>query len=191
MINLNHIDRMIRHEVYERLVQRILANGRSISSIHSMLLVRSDAVEAAACGLALQRCCELTYAPTPLAAELAMRLTQMQRTNGHFSQSLAGSAVALKGLLDFLDQTHDVGDTVNESMRAGIADALAAFRRTQLDASPINEQQIQESQIVLWQLADNAAFRSAVGLETMWSTANSANRMLELFSAEDAAPAAA
>ena len=191
MISLNHIDRMIHYEMYERLVQRILANGRSISSGHSMLLMRSDAVEAAACGLALQRCCELTYAPTPLAAELAMRLTQMQRTNGHFSQSLAGSAVALKGLLDFLDQTHDVGETVNESMRAGIAEALAAFRRTQLDASPINEQQIQESQIVLWQLADNAAFRSAVGLETMWSTATSTNRMSELFDTEDAAPAAA
>ncbi len=159
MISLTHIERLLRAESYARLVERVLANGRRVNRAVAKHLRVSDAVAAAACGLALQRCCELTYAPTPLAERLAMQLLEMQRNDGHFSRSVAASAVALRGLLDFLQHHRDIGETVSAHLSAGIAEGLTAFRRTQSVVGALRDNAV-ESTIVMWQLGDNDAFNA-------------------------------
>ncbi len=159
MISLTHIERLLRAESYRRLVERVLTNGRRVNRAVARHLEVSDAVAAAACGLALQRCCELTYAPTPLAERLAMQLLEMQRNDGHFSRSVAASAVALRGLLDYLQHHREVGEAVDAQVSAAVAEALAAFRRTQLVDGALRNDAV-ESTIVLWQLGDNDAFKS-------------------------------
>ncbi len=168
MMNLMHIERLLEEESYDRLVDRVLANGRRVGKAVAMRLAVPEAVAAAACGLALQRCCELTYAPTPLADRLAMRILEMQRSDGHFSRSVAASAVALRGLLDYHQHHQDVDEVLPHQTSAAIAEALAAFRRTQ-SADGDFRSSTTESAIVLWQLGEYKAFRSAVMLQPLWS----------------------
>ena len=159
MISLTHIERLLTAESYGRLVEKVLSNGRRVSRAVAKHLEVSDAVAAAACGLALQRCCELTYAPTPLAERLAMRLLEMQRSDGHFSRSVAASAVALRGLLDYLQHHREVGEAVDAHVLAAVAEALAALGRTQSIVGILHDNAV-ESTIVLWQLGDHEAFKS-------------------------------
>ncbi len=159
MISLTHIERLLTAESYGRLVEKVLSNGRRVNRAVAEHLEVSDAVAAAACGLALQRCCELTYAPTPLAERLAMQLLEMQRNDGHFSRSVAASAVALRGLLDYLQHHRDIGETVEAQVSAAIDEGLTAFRRTQSVIGAWRNNAV-ESTIVLWQLGDNDAFKS-------------------------------
>ena len=157
MISLTHIERLLTAESYGRLVEKVLSNGRRVNRAVAKHLEVSAA--AAACGLALQRCCELTYAPTPLAERLAMQLLQMQRNDGHFSRSVAASAVALRGLLDYLQHHRDVGEAVDRHVSAAVAEGLAAFRRTQSVVGAWADNAV-ESTIVQWQLGENDAFKS-------------------------------
>ena len=190
MISLTHIERLLRAESYGRLVEKVLSNGRRVNRAIARRLGVAEAVAAAACGLALQRCCELTYAPTPLAERLAMRLLQMQRNDGHFSRAIAGSAVALRGLLDYLQHHRDVGETVDPDVSAAVTEALAAFRRTQSahGASPDNAV---ESTIVLWQLGENDAFRSAVKINPMRPALDRSGYLPRVTEPDEMTPAAA
>ena len=190
MINLSHIERLLDEESYGRLVDRVLSNGRRVNRAVAKRLEVSEAVAAAACGLALQRCCELTYAPTPLADRLAMRLLEMQRNDGHFSRSVAASAVALRGLLEYVQQNRDVGEPVDAQISAGIAEGLAALGRTQSANDGFRNCAV-ESTIVLWQLGEHAAFRSAVELDPLWSELERSGQLPLLATREEVAPAAA
>ncbi len=190
MINLSHIERLLDEESYGRLVDRVLSNGRRVSRAVAKRLALSEAVAAAACGLALQRCCELTYAPTPLADRLAMRLLEMQRNDGHFSRSVAASAVALRGLLEYVQHHRDVGEAADAQVSAGIAEALAAFRRAQSADGGFRDSAV-ESTIVLWQLGEHEAFRSAVELDPRWSQLERSGDLPRVTELDEIAPAAA
>ncbi|MEE9129067.1 MAG: hypothetical protein V3T84_03545 [Phycisphaerales bacterium] len=190
MINLSHIERLVNEESYSRLVDRVLSNGRRVNTAVAKRLRGPEAVAAAACGLALQRCCELTYAPTPLADRLAMRLLEMQRNDGHFSCSVAASAVALRGLLEYVQHHRDVGEAVDAQTSAGIAEGLAAFRRTQSADGGFRHSPV-ESTIVLWQLGGHEAFRSAVDLDPLWSQLERSSQLPLLAEPDEVAPAAA
>ena len=158
MINLSQIERLLDAESYGRLVDRVLSNGRRVSRAVAKRLEVSDAVTAAACGLALQRCCELTYAPTPLADRLALKLLEMQLTDGHFSRSVSAAAAALRGLLDYVQHHRDVGEPVDAQTSAGIVEAMAVFRQTQSVVGVFRDNAV-ESTIVRWQLGEHEAFR--------------------------------
>lgn len=190
MINLSHIERLLDEESYGRLVDRVLSNGRRVSRAVAKRLEVSDAVTAAACGLALQRCCELTYAPTPLADRLAMRLLEMQRNDGHFSRSVAASAVALRGLLDYVQHHREVGEAADAHVSAGIAEGLAALGRTQSADGGFRNSAV-ESTIVLWQLGEHEAFRSALKLDPRWSELERSGDLPRVTEPDEIAPAAA
>ncbi len=190
MINLSHIERLLNEESYGRMVNRVLANGRLVNRAVVRRLEVSEAVAAAACGLALQRCCELTYAPTPLADRLAIRLLEMQRSDGHFSRSVAASAVALRGLLEYVQHHRDVGEAVDAQTSAGIAEGLAAFRRTQSADGGFRNSAV-ESTIVLWQLGEHEAFQSAVNLDPLWSQLERSGDLPRVTEPDAIAPAAA
>ena len=190
MISLTHIERLLTAESYGRIVERVLANGRRVNRAVAKRLGVADAVAAAACGLALQRCCELTYAPTPLAERLAMRLLQMQRNDGHFSRSVAGSAVALRGLLDYLQHHRDVGEAVDVHVSAAVAEASAAFRRTQSVDGALCDNAV-ESTIVLWQLGESDAFRSAVKIDPMRPALDRSGYLPRVTEPDEMTPAAA
>lgn len=189
-MNLSHIERLLNEESYGRLVDRVLSNGRRVNRAVAKRLEVSEAVAAAACGLALQRCCELTYAPTPLAARLAMRLLEMQRNDGHFSRSVSASAVALRALLDYVQHHRDVGEAVDAQTSTGIAEALAAFRRTQSVVGGFRNSAV-ESTIVLWQLGEHEAFRSAVKVDPQCPALDRCRPLPLLAKPNEAAPAAA
>ena len=190
MINLSHIERLLDEESYGRLVDRVLSNGRRVNRAVAKRLEVSEAVAAAACGLALQRCCELTYAPTPLADRLARRLLEMQRNDGHFSRSIAASAVALRGLLEYVQQNRDVGEPVDAQVSAGIAEGLAALGRAQSADDGFRNSAV-ESTIVLWQLGEHEAFRSAIKLDPLWSELERCGDLPRVTEPEEIAPAAA
>ncbi len=190
MINLSHIERLLDAESYGRLVDRVLANGRCVNRAVARRLEVSEAVAAAACGLALQRCCELTYAPTPLADRLALRLLEMQRNDGHFSRSVAASPVALRGLLDYVEHHRDVGEAVDAQTSAGIAEGLAAFRQTQSADGSFRNRAV-ESTIVLWQLGEHEAFRSAVRFDSVYAALDRSDDLPLVTERDEIAPAAA
>lgn len=190
MINLRHIERLLDEGSYGRLVDRVLSNGRRVNRAVARRLAVSEAVAAAACGLALQRCCELTYAPTPLADRLALRLLEMQRNDGHFSGSVSASAVALRGLLDYVQHHRDIGEPVDAQTSAGIAEAMDAFRRTQSVVGAFRVNTV-ESTIVRWQLSEHEAFRSAVKLDPRWFPLDRFNQLPLLAKSDEVAPAAA
>ncbi len=189
-MNLSHIERLLDEESYCRLVDRVLSNGRRVNRAVAKRLEVSEAVAAAACGLALQRCCELTYAPTPLADRLAMRLLEMQRNDGHFSRSVSASAVALRALLDYVQHHRDVGEAVDAQTSTGIAEAMAAFRRTQSVVGAFRDNAV-ESTIVLWQLGEHEAFKSAVKLDPMCPALDRSRDLPRVTEQDELAPAAA
>ncbi len=113
MISLHHIEQLLRAESYDRLIDRVLANGRSVAGTLAARLHEPDASAPAACGLALQRCSELSYGPTANAGDLASRLLAQQDDDGSFGGSFAGAAVALRGLSDYAQQHREIGEAVD------------------------------------------------------------------------------
>src|SRR5690606_18238521 len=87
MINILQIDRLVEQRAWERLIERILQNGRG-GSLHVRLrLARREAAAPAALGLAIQRLCELTFGPTPIARGLVAQLLHLQDRSGGFVES--------------------------------------------------------------------------------------------------------
>ncbi len=166
MISLHQIEQLLRAESYDRLIDRVLANGRSVAGTLAARLHEPDARAPAACGLALQRCCELSYGPTAIAGDLASRLLAQQDDDGSFGGSFAGAAVALRGLSDYAKQHREIGEAVDEPMAAGITRGMEALRRAQADdCGPGADAEAWA--IVRWQLGDQPAFWPAVRLDSL------------------------
>jgi len=87
MITLQQIQRLVAVGALERLLDRVLANGRSTSPAIRAHLVASVAIEPVALSLGLQRACELAYGPQPMHATLAHRLMMLQSPSGVFVSS--------------------------------------------------------------------------------------------------------
>lgn len=84
MLSIPQIRHLVETRSYERLVDRVLTSGRSGNLSVRLRLASSEAQAPAALGLALQRVVELTYGPTPLAADIATRLIHLQVRDGLF-----------------------------------------------------------------------------------------------------------
>ncbi len=176
MISLHQIEQMLRAESYDRLIERVLANGRSVAGTLAARLHEPDARAPAACGLALQRCCELSYGPTAIAGDLASRLLAQQNDDGSFGGSFAAAAIALRGLLDYAQQHREIGEAVDEPIAAGITRGIEALRRAQAEDRGLGTD-AEAWAIVRWQLGDQQAFRTAVKLDAL---AEAVDRSLEL-----------
>ena len=98
--------------------------------------------------------------------------------------------MALRGLLDYVQHHRDVGEAVDAQISAGIAEGLAAFRRTQSADGTFRDNAV-DSTIVLWQLSEHEAFRSAVKLDPLWSQLERSSQLPMLAEPDEAAPAAA
>jgi len=165
MISTAQIQRMVQTGAFSRLVERILANGRCQSGPARRRLAEPSSAAAAGIGLALQRLCELTYGPSEAAAGLAERLLGLQRRDGLFGAgadaSVAASAVALRGLLDWRQQRKDAGSAPDHRLEGAIRrgiEALAAVVARRC-TSPLDRVDLE---VVLWQLGRIKAFRRAV-----------------------------
>ncbi len=176
MISLHQIEQLLRAESYDRLIERVLANGRSVAGTLAARLHEPDARAPAACGLALQRCCELSYGPTAIAGDLASRLLAQQEGDGSFGGSFAAAAVALRGLSDYAQQHREIGEAVDEPTAAGISRGMEALRRAQADDCGLGTD-AEAWAIVRWQLGDQPAFRAAVRLNSL---TEAIDRSLEL-----------
>lgn len=84
MLSIPQIRHLVETRSYERLVDRVLTSGRSGNLSVRLRLGSPEAQAPAALGLALQRVVELTYGPTPLAADIAARLIHLQGRDGLF-----------------------------------------------------------------------------------------------------------
>jgi hypothetical protein len=110
MLTLSQIERLLDAGHYGVLLDRVLANGRCHERELRQALRCPGVLAAAALGMALQRVCELSYGPSPLAARLADRLLDLQQVDGGFGpdrdtpaaarDAILASAIALRGLLD-------------------------------------------------------------------------------------------
>ncbi|QOJ17519.1 MAG: hypothetical protein HRU76_07975 [Phycisphaeraceae bacterium] len=91
MLSIPQIRHLVDARAYERLIDRVLTSGRSGNLSVRLRLGAPQAQPPAALGLALQRVVELTYGPTPLAADLATRIIHLQRADGLFGGEAAES----------------------------------------------------------------------------------------------------
>ncbi len=171
MISLLQIQRLVEEKSYGRLIDRILTNGRSVEPAVAKKLHHTEMLVPAAYGLALQRCCELSYGPTEIAHEVAMRLLIRQRDDGSFGGSPAATAIAARGLLESTHQQREVGAAVDDRAVIGVTRSLASLARAQ-SADGLFGTDVVVADIVLWQLADCEAFRSAVRFDALVNTVN-------------------
>lgn len=176
MLSLVQIQRLVAARDCRLLVDRVLSNGRLDSQAVRACLTSPQAVVTAALGLALQRACELTYGPTAIAADLAWRLLDQRRGDGLFgtgpTPSIAASAVAIRGLLAFLDQSRAAarnGRQAPDAIADAVNSAIAALAELQRDDGLLGRDTT-ETAIVVWQLGDRAEFRAALRLPDLLSS---------------------
>lgn len=179
MLNLTQIERLAQTNGWERLVERVLENGRGGLLAVRMRLALEEAIGPAAIGLGLQRACELTYGPTPLLEGLAARLVHMQRQDGHFVSpdaspdsdgssrrpSPAATAIAIRALLAWRDLLEAVAlDASAAPLDRAIDRGLFALACAQREDGGFGRGacDLIESAIVLWQLGGRSEFRRAV-----------------------------
>jgi len=176
MISLNRIERLVCAGAWERIIDCVLDNGRSRNLALRLRLARAEAACPAALGLALQRCCELTYGPTPAAAGLAARLIHAQNDRGLWRPADAGgggspggaspgslpaAAAALRGLIEYRRQRLEAAATVDPALETAIDRGLHALAGHQGEDGLIGDDGV-DAAIVLWQLGGVAAFRERV-----------------------------
>ncbi len=164
MMNLNQIQRLVRLSQHRQLIERILPTGRCRSRQAVECLMQAEHIEAAALGLGLMRACELSYLPMPLGRELAARLLKVMRPDRLFGcgaePSVAASAAALRGLVEWRELCESVGQDVSD-LRDVISrslDMLASLRHSGglLGGDAVG------SAIALALLGDLEEFRAAV-----------------------------
>jgi len=179
MISLTQIQRMIDHGSFAQLIRRVLSNGRcTCPAIREHLLSSANGPDTpiAACGFALQRCCELSYMPTDLAADLARRLTSAQMPDGRFGiaddTSLACTAIALRGLFDYREQLRDAGEaSLSGEMVSAIPDLDDRIDRGLAALSHMVNVETAEvshaigTAIAVWQLGHLPSFRRSIDVD--------------------------
>lgn len=161
MMTAEQIIRSIENQEHRRLVGRLLSNGRCLSRRAHEILHSNGALEPSAIGLGLQRICELTYWPLPAGAEIAHRLMWLQRRDGLFGaahstspqdQLIAGSAVALRGLIDWATafaHREDERSLLQAAIHRGLTSIASSF-----DEAPSASSREVSWAVVLWQLGD-------------------------------------
>ncbi len=167
MITQTQILRMVESQAFARLVDRLITNGRCHSPVAIKMLQQPETAGPAALGLALQRLCEITYWPSPDGTALAHRLVRMQRRDGVFcggasadsGARVAATAVALRGLIDWVTQHNDQRATGGNDdrlaiIRKAIARAWEALAREWRDARTRGKCDEAVWAIALWQLGD-------------------------------------
>lgn len=176
MLNLVQIDRLAEQNAWERLIERVLHNGRGGDLAMRLRLVREEAAAPAALGLALQRTCELTYGPSAIGTGLVAQLLHLQREDGLFASapndhvttdpsprraSPAATAIAVRALHDWREQCRSAGHEVETRLDRAIGRGLFALACAQRDEGGFGEDEV-ENAIVLWQLGRIGEFRQAV-----------------------------
>jgi len=156
MINLNHLCRQLDAAADDRVIRRILSNGRCHSPAVRQRLTSSADAHIIATALVLQRMCELTYARCPMSDELAQRLINAQQPSGMFGtgQCIAATALAIKALQSWTDN----GGECRNSINRGVAALL-----DQQDQSGLLAGDVIGSAIVLWQLVGCDCFHTGFG----------------------------
>lgn len=160
MFSLNQIERLMEVGAYQRLIDRILANGRCDVLEARRRLGEGGNARLAALGLALQRCCELTYGPTEIGRQLAgeLRLALLTGDNTLSMQPGAGAlAVAARGLLDWIARLAQLDETDSDASieHTAVTRCLSLIGAAQ-DRSGLIGNDAAESAIVLWQLGEHA-----------------------------------
>jgi hypothetical protein len=157
MLTAVQIERLVATERYEHLIARVISGGRCPAACEMDLVhaCRGAGAAPAALGLALQRLTELTYVPCPLARTLAARLIGLQRNDGLWAfgaASLAPSAFALRGLLDFDAQLDGRRAMKVRGLDEAIDRAARAIASLQRGDGSIGRGD-RDAAIILWQLA--------------------------------------
>lgn len=166
MVNQNQIRRLVELRSYGRLIERLLPAGRCRSDQAVCDLCRPEASAAAAIGLALQRCCELSYTVTPATKRLADSLAVIRRGDGLFGDgeqpSVGASAVAIRAMLEWSQLCERSG---HGSARLGreIDRSIRALAQLQDDEGLIADNPV-GSAIALSMLGDQSEFQQSVNV---------------------------
>ncbi|TVQ52975.1 MAG: hypothetical protein EA377_09125, partial [Phycisphaerales bacterium] len=163
MLNARQIDMLISRQLFGRLVDRILANGRCPDRSVRDALRQPRIARPVGLALALQRRCELAYRNDAAIDRIGDELLASQREDGWFTAAddgrpnVSATALAIRALYDWavLRAAHPTTDEHDRSrdgrLRAALrcaVDALAAAQREDglIDADLLG------SLITLWQL---------------------------------------
>jgi hypothetical protein len=167
MLSLPQIQRLALAREFRVLADRVLDNGRACEPSIRNALQAPDAVGVASIGLALQRCCELSYSPTPLTAALSSWLIEQQRSDGLFGSgarpSIPASAVAIRSLLDVATLHRDSGRDGASAAGLAAGRAIATLARLLTDRA-FDGNDPTDNRIIEWQLGDSSDFLRAVDL---------------------------
>jgi hypothetical protein len=179
MLNLPRLSRLVESGEFERILEEVSRNGRPLPIGVRLRLSEPAGLPPSAMGLALQRVCELTYRPTPLAVALARGILDRQDAGGLFG-TLSATAVALAALFSFSDQLalltsaaaaerFGVDEDLARKVRRAVEAAVHRLHRAQeespagrLGEPPTLIGDELDSAIVLWQLGLEPRFTAAV-----------------------------
>jgi hypothetical protein len=178
MLNLIQIRNSLRLGSCDRLIERILRNGRCPHPSARTVLCAADSARPAALGLALQRWCELTWDVNETAATIAGKLLAIQRPDGLFGDgptgSIASAAVAVRGLLDWGERYESGGRGIPSELHTAAHRALHAIAASQDHTGLLGGDPIASS-IGLWQLGDQALARRKLNMPALLAAVNAAS----------------
>jgi len=157
MLTSHRIERLIDAGQLGPLVDEILANGRPIELPLHIRLADPEGLTAVALGLALSRVSEITFACSPFARQLVYRLARLQDDQGGFG-TVAGTAVALRGLLAVRDQVGS--DELRCLLDETIYHALCRLVLWQDEEGGFGDNL--DAAIVAWQLGHVREFRESI-----------------------------
>ncbi len=171
MILASTIERLIAGGDHDRLLDAVLRNGRPIPLQARVRISQPEAIGAAATGLALQRLCELTYAPDARIERCIERICAMQDAlEGGFGAvgATAICVAALQKALEFVEGSGiAMSPTTMHRIRASIDRGAHALYEQQAsvdgDTPGLIGDEI-DTAISLWQLSAMAPSGSLLDL---------------------------
>ncbi len=175
MMNASRIDRLVRADRLEQLLEEVLSNGRRLPLAARAVLHDGPALEMAAIGLALQRLVELTYTPQALSVSLAERLAALlgEDQNDEPVNAAAGGArlvaraIATCAIDDLARQAAGTGVELSATLRAARETGVRMLGRAVFEAQALTAARDARREglvgsglvscLVAWQLAARAS----------------------------------
>ncbi len=175
MMNAGRIDRLVRADRIEQLLEEVLSNGRRLPLAARAVLHEAGSLEMASVGLALQRLVELTYTPRAVSVSLAERLAAgledfEQDSSGEIEDEgarLVARAIATCALDDLAGQAAGTGVELSAALRSARDAGVRGLGRALFEAQSVHAAHHPRrvglvgtaiiSCLVAWQLAGRAA----------------------------------
>lgn len=139
MLNPSRLARLVEQGQFDRLLDCVLRNGRHASEPVRRRLSDPRALRAAALGLALQRACELAYAPVDEVMNLLDAVRAEQRPEGFFgadadAASTSACTAGIEAFLQLVGEDHPAARQARAAASAAVVWLVSTSATTGRDA---------------------------------------------------------